>query len=79
MPAARRIARYFIIQKVLLTPKLTDKYNKEDVRRHGNDVPFKSRVRTFQLEYATDDDHMQDNSIPCVPVVLSQPANSYFK
>lgn len=36
-------------------------------------------VKNIQLDYATDDDHKQDNSITGVPMVLTHLANSCFK
>jgi hypothetical protein len=60
-----------------LTPNFKDKHNEEDVQRHGNVVYFENQ--DIQLEYATDYEHVQDNSVSCVPMVLTQLANSYFK
>ena len=33
-------------------------------------------VKKIQLDYATDDDHKQNNSVPGVPMVLTHIANS---
>jgi hypothetical protein len=46
--------------------------------RGGNVVSFENKGQNIQLDYATDD-HMQDNSIPGVPMIRTHLANSCFK
>ena len=69
--------RYCITQKVFFTPNLKDNHE-EDVQRWKCCFFWKSG-QNIQLDYATDHHHTQDNSIPDVPIILTNLANSYFK